>query len=335
MTRSTRSTRSTRRADASAIDDGSHERDVRDEPRPSRRSLLGATLALFVVACRGAEKKPSEDTSKAGFVAKRVVSLGPATTEALFALGAGPITVGRSRFCDKPVEALALPQVGGFTDPNLESILALRPDLVTGVRGPAGNAIVLALEAHKIRTYFPETESKAQIVSLLRGLGDLTATRAKADELVATLEADLGRIRSAIAGKPRRRALLMYGRTPLVVAGTGSFPDEMLTLAGLENACRSKDHYPTIEVEHVLALDPDCLLDASVGMGMDADDPAYFAGPGWSRVRAVREKRVYRVSNMDVMRPGPSFAQGVATLARLVHGPDGLRDAHGPVDTDR
>ena len=294
----------------------------RETPGLSRRDLITVSLTGLLFGCKTTSNAPADDA--APFRAKRVVSLGPATTEALFALGAGPKTVGRSRFCDKPKEALALPSIGGFTDPNLEAILALRPDLVTGVRGPAGNAIVVALEESKVRTFFPETESKEQIVALLRGLGDLTGTRPNADALVATLESDLLRVRAAVEGKPKRRALLMYGRTPLVVAGTKSFPDEMLTLAGLENACRSKDHYPTIDVEHVLALDPDCILDASVGMGMDADDPAYFAGPGWSKVRAVREKRVYRVTNMDVMRPGPSFATGVATLARLVHGPTGL-----------
>ena len=288
----------------------------------SRRGLLLAPPALWLAGCKSPEKQAVSDGGP--FVARRVVSLGPATTETLFALGAGAATVGRSRYCDKPKEALALPQVGGFTDINLEAILALRPDLVTGVRGPAGNAVVLALEERHVRTYFPETESKAQIEALVLGLGELTGKASEARALVAKMEADVEAIRAAVATKPKRRVLLMYGRAPLVVAGSGSFADEMLRLAGLENACVSKDHYPSIDVEKVLALDPDALLDASVGMGMDADDPAYFAQPGWSKVRAVKEKRVHHVANMDVMRPGPSFASGVATLARLVHGPAGL-----------
>jgi len=287
----------------------------------SRRAFALAAMSSLLVGCKASQKAPLD----AGpFVAKRVVSLGPATTETLFAIGAGTVTVGRSRYCDKPKEALALPQVGGFTDMNLEAILALRPDLVTGVRGPAGNAVVLALEERGVRTYFPETESKAQIEGLVRGLGDLTGKAPAASALVEKMERDVAAVRAAIVGKPKRRVLLMYGRAPLVVAGKGSFADEMLTLAGLENACGSKDHYPTLDVEQVLALDPDALLDASVGMGMDADEPAYFAQPGWAKVRAVREKRVLRVTSMDVMRPGPSFASAVATLARLVHGAEGL-----------
>lgn len=274
-------------------------------------------LAASLPACR--ERKV--ESSK---VATRVVSLGPATTEALFAIGAGKVTVGRSRFCDKPAEARALPSIGGYTDPNLEAILALRPDLVTGVRGPAGNAIVVALEQHGVATYFPETESKAQIVELLLGLGQRTGNVESARNVVAALEKKLDAVRVSVEGKPKKRALLFFGRSPLVACGKGSFPDEMLALAGLANACTSTERYPTLEVENVLAMDPDVLLDAS----MEGEDPSFFSGPGFSKLRAVRQKQVFRVTDMDVLRPGPSFANGVESLARTAHG--ALPAAPGP-----
>lgn len=289
--------------------------------RLSRRAFaLGLVSAA---ACR-TRSTPNERDAQGTFTATRVVSLGPATTEALFAIGAGGITVGRSRFCDTPPEARALPSVGGFTDPSIETILSLRPDLVVGIRGPGGAAIVGTLETRGVRTYFPETESKDQILSLLRGLGERTGHETEASAIVSGIEAELARVRAAVAKKAKRRALLVYGRAPLVVAGRGSFADEMLALAGLENACTSHEHYPTIDVERVLAWDPDDVLDASVGMGMDADDPSYFRTAGWRRVRAVTTGRVLKVTTLDVTRPGPSFARGVSALARLVHGPEGL-----------
>lgn len=287
----------------------------------SRRAF--ALGLVSVAACRR-RPTPDERDAQGPFTATRVVSLGPATTEALFAIGAGGITVGRSRFCDKPPEALALPSVGGFTDPSIETILSLRPDLVVGIRGPGGAAIVGTLEARGVRTYFPETESKDQIVALLGGLGERTGHTREATALVSGLEAELAQVRASVAKKPKRRALLVYGRAPLVVAGRGSFADEMLALAGIENACTSHEHYPTIDVERVLAWDPDDVLDASVGMGMDVDDPSYFRTSGWKRVRAVTTGRVLKVTTLDVTRPGPSFARGVSALARLVHGPEGL-----------
>ncbi|MEJ7733560.1 MAG: helical backbone metal receptor, partial [Polyangiaceae bacterium] len=94
---------------------------------------------------------------------RRVVSLSPSTTETVFALGAGAELVARSRQCDFPPEAARLPAVGGYADPNVEAIIALAPTLVVGARGPAGPVLEAALRGKGIATFFPETESLAQI----------------------------------------------------------------------------------------------------------------------------------------------------------------------------
>src|SRR5678815_2093660 len=95
----------------------------------SRRAALAGLAAL--AACRTA--KPTEEAK-----ALRVVSISPSTTEAVFAIGAGSLLVGRSRYCDFPPEVERLPVVGGYADPSVESIVALAPNLVVGARGPAG-----------------------------------------------------------------------------------------------------------------------------------------------------------------------------------------------------
>ena len=92
-------------------------------------------------------------------------------------VGAGASMVGRSRYCDFPPEALRLPQVGGYVDPSFEAILALRPDLVIGARGPSGSALAEKLEARGIATYFPPTESFGAIDVMILGLGDGPAAR--------------------------------------------------------------------------------------------------------------------------------------------------------------
>src|SRR5580658_10794683 len=99
----------------------------------------------------------------------RVVSLSPSTTEALAAIGARDELVGRSRYCDWPPDVASVPAVGGFVDPNFEAIVALKPDLVTGARGPAGRQVSDRLEALGIATYFPETESLASIDAMIVG----------------------------------------------------------------------------------------------------------------------------------------------------------------------
>ncbi|MEO7328700.1 MAG: helical backbone metal receptor, partial [Minicystis sp.] len=130
--------------------------------RIRRREALAGLASIALVAC-------SRNSGPRG--ASRVVSISPSTTEAVFAVGAGAEVVGRSRYCDYPFEVSRLPVVGGFSDPNVEAIVALAPTLVIGAHGPAGPALAQALEAHGIATFFPETESIAQIEAMLLALG--------------------------------------------------------------------------------------------------------------------------------------------------------------------
>src|SRR5689334_22370228 len=129
--------------------------------KAARRRLLRyllATLALASTDCHRSSRGGNDKTTP-----HRIVSLSPSTTEILFAVGAGQRLVGRSRFCDYPPEATALPVVGGFVDANLEEIARLSPDLVVGARGPSGPALVQKLESLGIATLFPPTQSIAQI----------------------------------------------------------------------------------------------------------------------------------------------------------------------------
>ncbi len=288
-------------------------------PASALRSLLpaAAVLALAsafasVVAC----SRHGREAAGAPGVAARVVSLTPSTTEAMFAVGAGGALVGRSRYCDFPPEALALPQVGGYIDPNLEAILGLRPDLVVGAHGPAGPRLADALHAHGVATFFPETESFAQIDALLLALGERTGHATEAERVVGALDAREAAITRAVGSLPKVRALLVFGVSPVVVAGPGGFPDEMLARAGGTNVVTEGGAYPTLGVERVMTLDPDVILDTTaghVGVPIGAD------APGWREVGAVKRGRVVPLADEAVLRPGPRIADGLATIARALH----------------
>jgi iron complex transport system substrate-binding protein len=279
--------------------------------RLARRGALTGLLGLAAPGCRRPPPAPSGPP-------RRLISLSPSTTEALFFLGAGPWVVGRSRYCDFPPEAARVPQVGGYVDPNLEVILGLTPDLVTGEQGPAGPAIARKLEAHQIRTYFPPTASFAQIDAMLLGFDDLLGLGGAARPRVEKIQADRLRITRAVEGLPRPRVLLIFGFSPTVAAGPGGFPDEMIRLAGGQNAideARSRVAYPQLSLEQVLAIDPDLILDATAMGGGDATGP----GSSWSGVRAVREKKLFVLRGEAVLRPGPRVAEGAAELAHAIH----------------
>jgi len=246
------------------------------------------------------------------------VSLSPSTTEAVFALGAGQRLVGRSRFCDYPPLVRNIPVVGGFVDPSFEAILGLAPDLVVGVRGPGGRALHDRLAARGIATYFPETDSMSQIDAMLRGIGEHLGERASADQLVRDIGTRRQRIRAALAGRPRPRALLVFGVRPIVVAGSEGFAGEMLEQAGAKNAVSSGTRYPTLGIEHVLALDPDVVVDAT---GAATHEGEGFSAelPGWRELRAVQRGKLIRIRDERVLRPGPRVAGGLLVLARTLH----------------
>jgi iron complex transport system substrate-binding protein len=281
----------------------------------ARRRLLQylpAALALTAWRCHRTSRREPDPTAP-----KRVVSLSPSTTEILFAVGAGKLVVGRSRFCDYPPEAAAIPVVGGFVDANLEEIVRLSPDLVVGARGPAGPALVQKLESLGIATFFPRAQSIADIESAIAQIATRVAAAERGAAVVTAMRAREKAIAAALAAEPRVRALLVFGLTPIVVAGPESFPNEMLEIAKGENVVRSGGAYPAVNVETLVTLDPDVIIDGA-GTGRDAgaiDDDA----PGWRELRAVRQRRVVPLTDEAVLRPGPRTAEGIATLARILH----------------
>lgn len=292
-------------------------------PRPSQRpsrsfgrraGLLGLA-GLILAAC-------SRATPQA-LVAARVISLSPSTTEALFVIGAGDALVGRSSYCDYPPEALGLPIVGGFADPSVEKIVALRPTLVVGARGPAGPALAQALEARGIATFFPETESIPQIEAMLVDLGKRLGHATGAAAAVETIEVARRRVAAEITGAARVRTIFLFDVGPIVVAGPGSFPDGLIREAGGDNVIKAGGAYPTLGLEQLLSLDPDVILDGA------ADEHAPVAAsrvaalrdaPGWRKLTAQREGRVRMVSGAAALRPGPRIGEGLVAVARALHG---------------
>ncbi len=279
------------------------------------RSLLAFAALAFAAVAIGASAchKPPPTAATAS---PRVVSLSPSTTETLFAVDAGAVTVGRSRFCNYPPEVAALPAVGGFVDADLEGILALRPTLVVGARGPAGDRFTKRLEALGIQTYFPRTESIGEVRAMIGELSQRAGHTADGTKLLDRLDRQLAALDGALASAPNVRVLLVFGTNPVVVAGGGTFPDEMLARAHGTNVVAPATGYPTLPAERIAALDPDVILDAVMG----GDEPRVTAQtPGFASLRAVKEGHVVALRDEAVLRPGPRLPRGIAALAHAIH----------------
>jgi iron complex transport system substrate-binding protein len=275
------------------------------------RGLVLAVAAVAIVAC-------SRKAEPARAVAHRVVSLGPSTTEALFAVGAGDTVVGRSKYCDWPPEVSRVPVVGGI-EPDTEAILELRPDLVVGPSGQWSIRVADLMNARGIATWFPdEIESLEGVDALVVELGARTGHSTDAARVVEGLHERERAIEKAVAGEPRPRVLLVAALAPVYVAGPKSFAGDMVRRAGGSNVVVQGPAWPTLGFEQIIELGPDVVVDATVAETGGATRITPDAA-GWSGLRAVREGHVVALDDTRVLRAGPRVAEGLAVLARALH----------------
>ncbi|MEZ4460825.1 MAG: ABC transporter substrate-binding protein [bacterium] len=270
-------------------------------------------LCLFTWGCQRTETTATSIDAPAQ--PTRIVSLAPNVTEILFALGKGPAVVGVTKFCDYPPEVEKLPRVGGLIDPNVEAILALKPDLVIGVTSSGDPSIARALENAKIPFSFQKMESLEETFAGINAIGRLVGATPQANELVADMRGAL----SAFEGVPmegRPKVLMVFGHNPIVAAGPNTFADELIVRAGGQNALAgSQAQWPTLDPEKVLELDPDRILDLS--MTAEHDDTFWEKFPSLS---AAQTHNIYQFTDASMMRPGPRLIDAYRRLAMAIRG---------------
>lgn len=307
---------------------------LRAQPRPPVGvfSFLLVVLITALAACGGGAPGGSAGTSgpapeKAALPAsaptvQRIVSLAPNLTEILFALGLGDRVVGVTDFCNYPPEALRLPKVGGFVNPNAEVILALRPDLVVATPNVGNRTFVERLMAVGARVEVVQARNVAEIDPAIEAIAKAAGVEDAGRALIARVNADLDREQARVASLPRTRTLFCIQVDPLVVAGPGSYPGDLIALAGGENIVpASAGAYPNYSLEAVVAAAPDAivqsLMDTRAGTTGGEGLMAYWKRFG--TIPAVTKKQVFTVPGDVVLRPGPRVAEGVAALVALIH----------------
>ncbi len=243
---------------------------------------------------------------------RRVVSLAPSLTDIVLALGKTDRLVGVTRFDDAP-EVKGLPRVGGFLDPSAEAVLALRPDLVLWFTDAGAMPAVARLAELGIPVLALPITSVADVLAACRDVGAALGDRPEGARLAARLEATIARYRARSAGLPPRRVLFIVGREPLVVAGPGSYPDELLRVLGARNVVEGTVAWPVFPVERAAALDPDVIIDAAVREHGKGGDRALSAIP------AARRGAVRRLASDAALRPGPRLERALALLFEAIH----------------
>jgi cobalamin transport system substrate-binding protein len=283
------------------------------------RKLAVCLVALALVA---AVQQPLDPAR--GGLARRIVSLVPAVTEMLFAIGAGPQVVAVSSYDVFPPEVKSLPRVGALLDPDVERVLALRPDLVvsygsqTDLHGQLGRA--------RIPVFSYRHAGLGGIFETLNALGTATGHEADADGLARRLRAELDAVRARVKGRARPRTLLVFERDPatlrgIYVSGGRGFLHEMLDIAGGENVFADVQR-EAVQPSHetLLTRAPDVIIEVrATGLLASAgpDERKVWAQLG--SIPAVRTGRIYFLNGEHLVVPGPRVAQGTGAFARVLH----------------
>jgi iron complex transport system substrate-binding protein len=278
------------------------------------RRRIATLLALALVA-----------SSRFAFAAPgtpaRIVSLAPSVTETLFALGAGDRVVAVSDHCDHPPAVKRLPHVGSFNAPNVEAVLAARPDLVIGTPSPGNHENVLTMQRLGLRVEIVDPERLADVPAVTRAIASYAGVPEEGERLVARMAREMDAVRARVAGAPKPRTLMLVGQDPLIAVGPESFLGEMLVEAGAVNVAPAGG-WPRLNVEVVIAADPEVIIDCS--MGTEAGTATLGFWSRFGSLAAVRARRVHPFRSFEALRPGPRLAQALEELARLLH-PDRFR----------
>jgi iron complex transport system substrate-binding protein len=258
-------------------------------------------------------------------VPQRIISLVPALTEMLFAIGAGPQVVAVSSYDTFPPEAASRPKVGALLDPDVERIFSLTPDLV--ITYGSQSDLRRQLERAAIPIFDYRHAGLADVLTTLRAIGRATGHDAEAARLASDIEGRLNAVRTRTAAAPAPRTLLVFGREPgslrnMYVSGGTGFLHDMLVVAGGANVFADVGRESVqATTELILARAPDVIIEVREGPALsDADVRARTAD--WDRlaaVPAVKAGRVHVVSGTGLVVPGPRVAAAVERLAAVLH----------------
>jgi len=255
--------------------------------------------------------------------AQKIVSLAPSNTEILFAIGAGEQVIGRDEFSDYPPQAADLPGVGGgFGDYNLEAIVDLEPDLVLAAEINTPEQ-VKALEDLGLTVFLLSNPiSLDEMFENLLTVAELTAHIPEAEDLVDTLRSRVSKVESVIESAEDQPTVFyeLDATDPSApwTAGSGTFIDTLITMAGGENiASDMEGQYLQFSIEELLIRDPQVILLGDAAYGITPE--SLLDRTGWSYINAVVNDRIYTFDDNLVSRPGPRLVDGLEQLASSLH----------------
>ncbi len=253
--------------------------------------------------------------------ASRYISLAPAITEILFALGLDEEIAGVSSYCDYPAKAKEKENFGTFSDPNIEKILSLKPDIVFAT-GLEQAGAVIRLEKLGIKVCISDPRNIEELLNSINEIGRITHKEKEAAYLTAQMQKRIMGIKEKVKTIPQEKRLRVFieiWHDPLMTAGPGSIVNEILTLAGGENVAYDAPRaYSRFSAEVIVKRNPQVII---LGyMSKDNTKELVSKRLGWQDISAVKNKRIVSNINPDlILRPGPRLVEGLKEIYRCLY----------------
>jgi iron complex transport system substrate-binding protein len=253
---------------------------------------------------------------------QRIVSLSPNLTEIVFALGLGEKVVGVSNNCDWPAEAKTKPKMGTFWQPNPEAIIIAKPDLVVCETIEQQRAVAETLKRTGLNILTLRVESIEELYEAIQSIGQATDSNAAAEQLATDIKKQIEKIHEKFSSAKKVKVLWVMQTEPVRVAGVKTFINEIIEIAGGQNAVGpTPDQYPSVGSEVILGCGAEVIIQSAMGTE-DIAKQQESAEKFWSRfgnLPAVKNKRIYVIDPDTVLRLGPRLPQGVQAVAKCLH----------------
>lgn len=250
---------------------------------------------------------------------QRIVSLAPSITEVLFALKLGDRIVGVTSYCDFPAEAKSREKIGDTLKPNLERLIALKPDLVLISTASQLEKITQQLDQLGIPVFVTNPKSVAGVLTSIRQIGELTDTAQQGEVLAAEMQGRISTVQRQVAGQDVPRVLYILQLSPLITAGKNTFINDLIIQAGGRSISGEESaDYPQFSLETAIARAPEVIIvPASHGtelVNVEAVKQAFATTP------AVKNNRIVRVNPDLIDRPGPRIVEGLEAIRAGIYG---------------
>ncbi|MBA2731898.1 MAG: cobalamin-binding protein [Acidobacteria bacterium] len=293
---------------------------------------LFLSLALIVFACALSCSSGRQNASPAGATSgrevtdeagrrvtvsarpQRIITLAPNLTEIVYAIGAGDRLVGNTTFCDYPAEAKQVAKVGDTLQPNIERIIALKPEIILISTASQLETFTKQLEERGIGVFITDPHDLEGVFRTIKTLGDLLGQQEQAEKLVGDLSARAAAIEEAVKARPPVTVFYQVSPSPLWTAGKKSWITDLIRRAGGKSVTAEVEgEWMRYSDEAALASHPEAIIMAT-GMGDKMEVAAAL-----QKSPAVINKRVYGINGDYLSRPGPRLVEGLEQLARVLH----------------